>query len=90
MVSHVDHTEHDVAVIVTEQGLADLRGLSPRQRAKLVIENCAHPNYRPLLRDYEERAERLSFGKHTPHLLKESLSWHDRYVRTGRMLPLAE
>ncbi|MGA7445593.1 MAG: acetyl-CoA hydrolase/transferase family protein [Terriglobales bacterium] len=90
MVSHVDHTEHDVAVIVTEQGLADLRGLSPRQRAKLVIQNCAHPDYRPLLRDYEERSERLSFGKHTPHLLKESLSWHDRYVRTGRMLPQAE
>jgi succinyl-CoA:acetate CoA-transferase len=87
MVSHVDHTEHDVAVIVTEQGLADLRGLSPRQRSKLIIENCSHPDYRPLLRDYEERAERLSFGKHTPHLLKESLSWHDRYVRTGRMLP---
>jgi succinyl-CoA:acetate CoA-transferase len=86
MVSHVDHTEHDVAVIVTEQGLADLRGLSPRQRSKLVIQNCAHPDYRPLLRDYEERAERLSFGKHTPHLLKESLGWHDRYVRTGRML----
>jgi len=90
MVSHVDHTEHDVAVIVTEQGLADLRGLSPRQRSKLVIENCAHPDYRPLLRDYMERAERLSFGKHTPHLLKESLGWHDRYVRTGRMLPHEE
>jgi succinyl-CoA:acetate CoA-transferase len=87
MVSHVDHTEHDVGVIVTEQGLADLRGLSPRQRSKLIIENCSHPDYRPLLRDYAERAERLSFGKHTPHLLHESLNWHDRYVRTGRMRP---
>jgi succinyl-CoA:acetate CoA-transferase len=87
MVSHVDHTEHDVGVIVTEQGLADLRGLSPRQRAKLVIEKCSHPDYRPLLRDYQERAERLSFGKHTPHLLQESLSWHERYVRSGRMRP---
>ena len=28
MASHVDHTEHDVSVIVTEQGLADLRGLT--------------------------------------------------------------
>ncbi|MGD0509262.1 MAG: acetyl-CoA hydrolase/transferase family protein [Terriglobales bacterium] len=90
MVSHVDHTEHDVGVIVTEQGLADLRGLSPRQRAKLIIEKCSHPDYRSLLRDYQERAERLSFGKHTPHLLHESLSWHDRYVRTGRMLPSKE
>jgi succinyl-CoA:acetate CoA-transferase len=90
MVSHVDHTEHDVAVVVTEQGLADLRGLSPRQRSKLIIQNCAHPDYRSLLHDYLERAERLSFGKHTPHLLKESLGWHDRYVRTGRMLPHEE
>ena len=42
------------------------------------------------IRDYQERAERLSFGKHTPHLLHESLGWHDRYVRTGRMLPSKE
>src|SRR5271157_452665 len=90
MVSHVDHTEHDVDVVVTEQGLADLRGLSPRQRAKVIIEKCAHPDYRALLSDYLERAERLSFGKHTPHLLHESLSWHDRYVRTGRMRPHEE
>ena len=87
MVSHVDHTEHDVDVIVTEQGLADLRGLSPRQRSKVIIERCAHPDYRSLLRDYQSRAERLSFGKHTPHLLHESLSWHERYVRSGRMRP---
>lgn len=87
MVSHVDHTEHDVGVIVTEQGLADLRGLSPRQRADLVIERCAHPDYRPVLRDYLQRAEKLSFGKHTPHLLSESLGWHNRYLRCGRMQP---
>jgi succinyl-CoA:acetate CoA-transferase len=86
MVSHVDHTEHDVSVLVTEQGLADLRGLSPRQRAKLVIENCSHPDYRPALRSYFERASRLSYGKHTPHLLGESLSWHSRYLRCGHML----
>ncbi|HEY9856455.1 MAG TPA: acetyl-CoA hydrolase/transferase family protein [Stenomitos sp.] len=87
MVSHVDHTEHDVSVIVTEQGLADLRGLSPRQRARLIIERCAHPDVRPFLRDYLERAERLSYGKHTPHLLSEALGMHSRYLRTGRMLP---
>src|SRR5215470_938676 len=50
MVSHVDHTEHDVDVVVTEQGLADLRGLSPRQRARLIIDKCAHPDYRAALR----------------------------------------
>ncbi|CAD6558704.1 Succinyl-CoA:acetate CoA-transferase [Paraburkholderia kirstenboschensis] len=87
MVSHVDHTEHDVAVVVTEQGLADLRGLSPKQRARVVIDNCAHPDYRPLLDDYFERALRDSPGKHTPHLLGEALSWHERFIETGRMKP---
>jgi succinyl-CoA:acetate CoA-transferase len=86
MVSHVDHTEHDVSVVVTEQGLADLRGLSPTQRARLVIENCSHPDYRAALKDYAERATRLAVGKHTPHLLSESLSWHSRYLRCGHML----
>lgn len=87
MVSHVDHTEHDVDVIVTEQGLADLRGLSPRRRAERVIESCAHPDFRPMLRDYYDRAWKSSFGLHTPHLLDESLSWHQRYIRTGSMRP---
>ncbi len=87
MVSHVDHTEHDVQVVVTEQGLADLRGLSPRQRAHLIIEKCASPEYKPILADYLSRAESLSYGKHTPHLLTESLSWHNRYLRSGRMMP---
>jgi succinyl-CoA:acetate CoA-transferase len=85
MVSHVDHTEHDVSVVVTEQGLADLRGLSPKQRARLVLEKCVHPDYRGELKSYYERAERLSYGKHTPHLLGESLSWHERYLRSGEM-----
>jgi len=85
MVSHVDHTEHDVQIIVTEQGLADLRGLSPRQRAKLIIEQCAHPDYRDALCDYTERAWRDGPGRHTPHLLDEALSWHSRYLRTGHM-----
>jgi len=81
MVSHVDHTEHDVQVIVTEQGLADLRGLSPRERAKLIIENCAHPEYKPKLRDYYQRA--FEKGGHAPHLIEEALSWHVRFLNTG-------
>ena len=85
MVSHHDHTEHDVMFIVTEQGMADLRGKSPRQRAKLIIENCAHPDYKDMLRDYYERALREAPGKHTPHLLGEALSWHIRYEETGTM-----
>jgi succinyl-CoA:acetate CoA-transferase len=87
MVSHVDHTEHDVHVIVTEQGLADLRGLAPRRRARVVIDNCAHPDYRPLLDDYLDRAQQGAYGRHTPHLLEEALGWHARFVRTGTMAP---
>lgn len=85
MASHIDHTEHDVQILVTEQGLADLRGLSPNQRARVIIENCAHPDFRPALRDYYNRANCGSFGRHTPHLLDEALSWHQRYLTTGHM-----
>ncbi len=87
MVSHVDHTEHDVHVIITEQGVADLRGLAPRRRAQVIIDHCAHPAYRPMLQDYFDRACALSSGKHTPHLIDESLSWHVRYLRDGTMQP---
>lgn len=84
MVSHHDHTEHDVMVIVTEQGLADLRGLSPKERARKIIINCAHPDYRDMLMDYYKRAlERPD--RHTPHIIHEALSWHKRYLETGTM-----
>jgi succinyl-CoA:acetate CoA-transferase len=86
MVSHVDHTEHDVNIIVTEHGLADLRGLSPRARARRVIARCAHPRFRAELLDYAERAWAAHpHARHTPHLLGEALSWHQRYLDTGRM-----
>lgn len=51
VVSHVDHTEHDVDIIVTEQGVADLRGKTAYERAKILIEHCAHPDFRPQLRE---------------------------------------
>jgi succinyl-CoA:acetate CoA-transferase len=85
MVSHVDHTEHDVHVVVTEQGVADLRGLAPRRRAQQIIDRCAHPDYRDALRDYVDRAAATAPGKHTPHLLAEALSWHTRYLGQGTM-----
>ncbi len=85
MVSHVDHTEHDVHVIITEQGVADLRGLAPRRRAQQIIDHCAHPDYRAALQDYLDRATAGSVGKHTPHLLDEALSWHVGYLRDGTM-----
>ncbi|MBD9413633.1 acetyl-CoA hydrolase/transferase family protein [Pseudomonas sp. PDM16] len=84
MVSHVDHSEHDVDILVTEIGLADLRGLAPRERARAIIENCVHPDFRGPLKDYFERA--CAKGGHTPHLLREALEWHINLEETGRML----
>lgn len=86
MVSHVDHISQDVQVVVTEQGLADLRGLCARDRARQIITHCAHPDYRPLLLDYMCRAERHPGGD-TPHILSEALSWHQRLMDTGAMMP---
>ncbi len=83
MVSHTDHTDHDVDVLVTEQGLADLRGLAPRERALKIIEICAHPDYKQELLSYFERA--CERGGHTPHLLEEALSWHANFEETGHM-----
>jgi len=88
MATHVDHTEHDVDILVTEWGLADLRGLAPRERAAQIIEHCAHPDYRGPLRDYFERACRR--GGQTPHLLEEAFSWHQRCLSTGTMRPIEE
>jgi succinyl-CoA:acetate CoA-transferase len=85
--SHVDHITQDVQVIVTEQGLADLRGLSPKQRAEVIIENCASPIFKPLLRDYYKRAREHSYGQQSPCLPSEALSWHQRFIDTGSMLP---
>lgn len=82
--SHIDHTEHDVDIIVTEQGYADLRGLAPRERARVIIENCAHPLYKDQLTDYFEEA--LMRGGQTPHVLEKALSWHTNYASTGTML----
>ncbi len=83
MVSHVDHTEHDVHIVVTEQGLADIRGLSPRERAEVIIENCAHPDYKPILRDYYRKA--LKKGGHIPHDLQNAFSLHNRFIEMGSM-----
>ena len=86
MVTHVDHTEHDVDVLVTEQGYADLRGLSPKERAVRIIENCAHPDYRPLLTAYFEDACAVCHGAQTPHLLDRCFAFHERLQKTGSML----
>ncbi len=84
-VNHVDHTEHDTDVIITEQGLADLRGLAPRKRAKVIIENCAHPDYKEALLEYVDLAEKKANGMHTPHDLSQALSWHVKFLNEGTM-----
>ena len=83
MVTHTDSSEHSVRVLVTEQGVADLRGKSPSQRARLIIENCAHPDYKQLLWDYL----RLSEGKglHTPHSLQNAFRMHLEFAQSGDM-----
>ncbi|AYZ10901.1 succinate CoA transferase [Chryseobacterium arthrosphaerae] len=88
MVSHTDHTEHDVDILVTDVGLADLRGLAPRERAQKIIDNCVHPDYREELQSYFDRA--CERGGHTPHLLEEAFSWHLRFSETGSMKQATE
>ncbi len=85
MCSHIDHTEHDVDIFITEQGIADLRGLSPKERARRIIQNCAHPDYRLQLLDYLERAEKKCGYAQTPHILNEALSWHTSFQDNGTM-----
>jgi succinyl-CoA:acetate CoA-transferase len=86
--THIDHTEHDTMGIVTEYGFADLRGKSPKQRAKQIIEKCAHPDYRPLLNDYLKRAmKNPSAGLQSPHMFEEAFGFHNRYLKTGDMRP---
>lgn len=85
MCSHIDHTEHDTDVFITERGVADVRGLSPKERARVIIKNTAHPDYQPLLMDYLERSEKATGYAHTPHLIDEALSFHSRLNHTGSM-----
>jgi propionyl-CoA:succinyl-CoA transferase len=83
MASHVDHNEHSVQIVVTEQGLADLRGLGPLERAKTIIENCAHPAYRPYLHRYVEQSP----PGHIRHDLSKCFDLHRNLAECGSMLP---
>lgn len=88
MVTHVDQTEHDLDVVVTDQGLADLRGLCPRDRARQIIKYCAHPDYRDQLMDYLETAEQICLKRgalHEPHLLNAAFKMHLNLQDKGTM-----
>ncbi|WP_225317677.1 MULTISPECIES: acetyl-CoA hydrolase/transferase C-terminal domain-containing protein [Haloferax] len=75
MTFHVDHTEHDIDVFVTEQGVADVRGCSPVERAERIIENCAHPSFKPKLQSYLDDVR--SQSNHIPHDVERAATWHD-------------
>jgi propionyl-CoA:succinyl-CoA transferase len=83
MCPHIDHTEHSVDVLVTEQGLADLRGLGPADRAREIISHCAHPAYKDYLLKYLNGAP----AGHIRHDLSRAFELHENFRRTGRMLP---
>ena len=83
MVSHADHTEHDTMVFITEQGVADVRGLSPVKRAKLIIEKCAHPDFREQLYDYLKISQRKN--AHMPVDLEHAFDMHRQLMSTGSM-----
>jgi succinate CoA transferase len=80
MVSHLDHSEHSVKIIISEYGVADLRGKSPLQRAKEIIDNCVHPDYRPLLNEYVKPGT-----GHTHHCIKACLAFHEEFIENGDM-----
>ena len=81
MVSHLDHSEHSVKILATEQGVADLRGKGPIQRAQTIIENCVHPDYKQQMWDYLK----LSKSGHTPHDLGAAFAFHRAFAETGDM-----
>lgn len=81
-VSHVDYPGRSIQVLVTEQGVADLRGLDPAERAEAIVENCAHPMYRDYLRSYIDetslRRQGADFGR--------CFELYRNLMTTGRML----
>lgn len=81
LVSHMDHSEHSVQVVATEWGVADLRGKDPHQRARLIIEKCAHPDYREPLRDYIASARK----GHEPFNAQHAFAMHQKFLREGDM-----
>lgn len=85
-VSHVDHPDHDTMIFVTEQGLADLRGLAAEDRARLIIKNCAHPNFKEPLSDFLEYSLKHAKGIHMPLAINRAFEMHQKFLETGSMI----
>ena len=82
MVPHVDHNEHNVDIIITENGIADLRGKAPRERAAAII-GISDPNYKPMLEKYFR--DSCARGGHTPHMLEKAFEFFENQRTTGSM-----
>lgn len=85
-VTHVDHPDHDTMIFVTEQGLADLRGLAAEERARLIIRNCVHPDFKEPLTDFLEYSLKHAKGVHIPLALSRAFEMHNRFLETGSMV----
>jgi len=81
LVSHTDHSEHSVNVVITEQGIADLRGKTPSERAQLLVNHCAHPDFQEELQGYLRQMSR----SHTPQNLANAYAMHLQFQKTGHM-----
>lgn len=81
LVSHLDHSEHSVQVVITEQGIADLRNKEPHERAETIVANCVHPDYREALNTYH----RDVLDGHTPQSLKRAFAMHEQFMTGGDM-----
>ncbi len=83
MCTHIDSSEHSVDVIITEQGIADLRNLAPLKRAEAIINNCVHPDYKEFMRSYLKSCDR----GHIRHNLRRCFELHHNLMERGEMLP---
>jgi len=85
MVSHQDISEHDIDIVVTENGVADLRGLDDGERADAIVTSCASEAYRGQLSAYLQAARRQCGGHH-PQLPEVAFGWYRRLKDEGTML----
>ena len=70
-------------VFITEYGVADIRGLSPVKRAKLIIEKCAHPDFKDQLYEYLRLAQKKC--GHMPVDLQHAFDMQKNFEKYGTM-----
>lgn len=85
MVSHQDICEHDVDIVITENGFVDLRGLDDGERADAIIKNCASDQYKDQLSSYLTKAREICGGHH-PQLPADAFEWYTRLKENKTMM----